>query len=361
MGKAYADWTWVDVAGAVCRDGSPAGYYYRTGSDANLLIFMNGGGACSDSFFCSLNPMNVNQDLPTQSLIDATGNLLLGPDANRQVPPNEGVFKKDPRNPVGNYSMVYIPYCTGDVFAGSKPDGTVPGVEGKQQFVGYKNVGLFLDSFGPSFSNADNVVLSGSSAGGFATLINYDRVQTFFDKWGIRVIGVTDSGIPFRDKYLPACLQKRWRDTWNLDAALPKDCKGCFNADGGGLAEGLGTFMFKEKYKDRMLGGMISAVEDGVIRAFFGAGLDDCKADPGINTIASALNLGGFSGQQYRDGLKDVVDFVGRDKVSSYMIGSWEHMHLWRARFYEPNGNGKTIAEWLGDVIDGKATHLGTM
>jgi hypothetical protein len=36
-------------------------------------------------------------------------------------------------------------------------------------------------------------------------------------------------------------------------------------------------------------------------------------------------------------------------------------MRLWRARFYEPNGNGKSIAESLGDVIDGKATHLGTL
>lgn len=358
-GKAFGEWTWVEPAGAKCRDGSPAGYYWRRGQENKVLIFLNGGGACSDPFFCSLNPKNVNEDLPTQSLIDATGNVLLGPDKNRQIAPDEGVFKRDPKNPVGKWSMIYVPYCTGDVFAGQKPNGTVPGFDGPQQFVGYTNIGLFLESFGPSFANAEKVLLTGSSAGGFGTLLNYDRTQEFFNQWNIRVYGVTDSGIPFRDKYMPACLQKRWRDTWNLDAALPKDCTACFRADGGGLAEGLGDYLFHNKYKDRALGGLISSVEDGIIRAFFGAGNDDCKADPGTNTILSALNLGGYSGQEYRDGLKDVVDFVGKDKISTYFIDSWEHMHLWRARYYQAVG-GVTIADWLGKVLEDKPTHVGT-
>ena len=363
-GKPYgAGWTWVDVPGSKCRDGSGAGYYYRRGKEPNLLIFMNGGGACSDPFFCGLNPVNVNQNLPTQSLIDATGNLLIGPDPVRQMPEEEGVFKRDPKNPVGNWNMIYMPYCTGDVFAGAKPDGEIPGVEGKQQFVGYKNVGLFLDSFGPSFGTAKKVMLSGSSAGGFATLFNYDRVQTFFDKYGAKVYGITDSGIPFLDKYLPVCLQKRWRDSWNLNENMPKDCTGCTDADGGGLADGVGAFLFHQKYKGKKVGGMISSVEDGVIRAFFGAGGDNCTADPGLNTIASAFGFGGYPQEQYRAGLKETLDFVGKENVSSFFIDdplhNWEHMHLWRERFYQTL-NGTTIADWLRNVLDEKVTHVGS-
>jgi hypothetical protein len=355
-------WNWVQVAGAVCRDGSPAGYFWRRGSDPNLMIFMNGGGACSDPFFCGLNPVNVNQDLPTQSLIDATGNVLLGPDGSPQFPHEEGIFKRQANNPVGNWNMIYVPYCTGDVFAGSRPDGTIEGVEGKQQFVGYKNVGLFLDSFGPSYANTTKVLLTGSSAGGFGTLLNYDRVQEFFNKLPgkARVYGVTDSGIPFQDQYLAPCLQKRWREAWNLNAMMPAGCTGCTSqADGGGLAKGLGAFMFKEKYKDRVLGGMISAVEDGVIRAFYGPGLNNCSNDPGTNAILSALNLGGYSGADFRAGLKDVVDYVGQDKVHTFFIPSWEHMHLWRARYYETI-NGTTIAAWLGNLLaDKPVQHVG--
>jgi Pectinacetylesterase len=358
-GTPKMGWSWVQVAGSVCRDGSPAGYFWRRGKNPNLMIFMNGGGACSDPFFCGLNPVNVNQDLPTQSLIDATGNVLLGPDGNPQFPHEEGVFKRDTRNPVGEWNMIYIPYCTGDVFAGSKPDGTVPGVDGKQQFVGYKNVGLFLDSFGPSFANTTKVLLTGSSAGGFGTLLNYDRVQMYFDKQPgkARVYGVTDSGIPFRQQYMAPCLQKRWRDSWDL--VMPEGCTSCTPT--GGLTEGIGTYLFKEKYKDRVLGGMISAVEDGVIRAFYGPGLGECTNDPGTNAILSALNLGGYSGADFRAGLKDALDFVGKDKVHSFFIDSWEHMHLWRARYYDTI-NGTTIAAWLGNILaDKPPQHVGSL
>jgi hypothetical protein len=357
-GKPYGEWTYVEVAGAKCRDGSPAGYYWRRGREAPLMIFMNGGGACSDSFFCGINPKNVNEDLPSESLLDATGNLLGGPDANRQLPPDEGIFKRDARNPVANWNMIYMPYCTGDIFSGSKPEATVPGVDGKQQFVGYTNVGLFLDSFGPSFAQAGKVLLTGSSAGGFGALVNYDRTQTFFNKYQARVFGVTDSGVPMRDTWLAPCLQKRWRDLWNLDAAMPKDCTGCFQADGGGLADGLGTYLFKQKYVGRKVGGMISSVEDGVIRAFYGPGLNNCTTDPGSNAILSAFELGGYSGADFRAGLKDIAAFVGPD-TASYFLPGGAHMRLWRARFYQPV-EGVTIAKWLSDLLAENPTHIGS-
>src|SRR3954447_25670624 len=55
-GKDYSGWTWVETKGSKCRDGSPAGYYHRLGKIKSLVIFLNGGGACADRFFCGLNP-----------------------------------------------------------------------------------------------------------------------------------------------------------------------------------------------------------------------------------------------------------------------------------------------------------------
>jgi hypothetical protein len=40
----------------------------------------------------------VNQNLPIELLLEGTLNLVFGPDNDRQIPPDEGVFKKDPRN-----------------------------------------------------------------------------------------------------------------------------------------------------------------------------------------------------------------------------------------------------------------------
>src|SRR4051812_3755944 len=60
QGEAFGEWTYFTVDGAICRDGSPAGYYIRKGESSNLLIFLNGGGICYDDFFCGINPANVN-------------------------------------------------------------------------------------------------------------------------------------------------------------------------------------------------------------------------------------------------------------------------------------------------------------
>ena len=160
-GQKFGDWTYVEVAGAQCRDGSPAGYYIRKGTSKNLMIFLNGGGVCYDDFFCSINPKNVTTSLPGETLISAVVNIgsgVLSP--QRQVPPNAGIFKKDARNPVSEWNMVFVPYCTGDVYGGTKRDAKVPGTTlPPQQFVGYHNVGLFLEHFGPEFKGSAEQVL----------------------------------------------------------------------------------------------------------------------------------------------------------------------------------------------------------
>jgi len=368
-GEDYLGWTWIATPGSMCRDGSPAGYFYRLGTAPELMIYLNGGGACADKFFCSLNPANVHQDLPIEYLIGGAPNLVVGPNAVRQVAPDEGIFKIDPRNPVAHWNMVYVPYCTGDIHAGVNKDVEVKDVAGKQQFVGYTNFGLFLESFGPAFAHAGKVLLTGSSAGGFGTLINYDRTQAFFDNYGIKVVAISDSGVPMRDAYMAPCLQKRWRDYWGINQVLPKDCSECFHADGGGLVEGLGSYLFKYKYADRMLGGFISSLEDGIIRGFYAPGLnategqpDDCTLDPGGNTVFSSFLLGRYDGATFHAGLKDVIDgVVGRDKIGYYVLEGEPHMHLWRPRFFETNGNDQSMAAWVADILAGKPSHQGSL
>ena len=371
-GTKYGTWTYVEVPGAKCRDGSPAGYYHRRGND-NLMIFLNGTGACADDFFCQLIPKNVGESMTNERLGDSTLNLVFGsPDPTRQTPPDEGILKRDDRNPVGNWSMIFVPYCTGDVFGGAKPDGTVPGAPnaGTNQFVGYTNMGLFYESFGPSFSDSQRVLLAGSGAGGFGALLNLDRTQKYFSPQGAEVMIITDSGIPFRDPYLEPCLQKKWRDTWNLDAILPSDCEGCRNADGGGLASGLGTYLFKDKYPD-MLGGFVTSNQDQVVKVFFSAGLENCTVKPGDEALAQVLGpfLGGptkYPSDRYPTGIRDVVNnVVGADKLAYYVITSGNvasyHMHLFRSRYYDKVAGDQTIADWVGDVIAGKRTHVGNL
>src|SRR5438128_1351071 len=46
-------WTWVDFPDAFCDDGSATGLgVYNSSASSNLLVFLNGGGACWDYLTC---------------------------------------------------------------------------------------------------------------------------------------------------------------------------------------------------------------------------------------------------------------------------------------------------------------------
>src|SRR4051794_25698091 len=45
-------WTWVDFPDSYCDDGSHTGIGIKKTDSKNLLVFMNGGGACWDYLTC---------------------------------------------------------------------------------------------------------------------------------------------------------------------------------------------------------------------------------------------------------------------------------------------------------------------
>jgi hypothetical protein len=51
-------WTWIDIDGSVCDDGTPTGIAVNpspsAGPDGDLLIYFVGGGACWDSLTCAV-------------------------------------------------------------------------------------------------------------------------------------------------------------------------------------------------------------------------------------------------------------------------------------------------------------------
>jgi len=151
-------WTWIEVEGALSRDGSPAGFYnkFSKTGNKNLLIYLVGGGVCPDSFFCNMNPPNKEFSLTAENVGSGVFNIF-GADAEPQDPNgerwNSGIFKDDPANPVRNWNMVFIPYVTGDIYFGSKPNATIEGVEGTFQFVGKNNMLKFIGHIVPTYKD----------------------------------------------------------------------------------------------------------------------------------------------------------------------------------------------------------------
>src|SRR4051794_23421324 len=162
LGTTPGQWDYVAIAGAKCMNGTDTGIGVNLGTSGDLVIYLEGGGACFNSSTCGsvAHPSGWN-----------ASNY-----ANEIALYNVGLFDRiDEKNPFKDATYAFVPYCTGDVHAGSKPDGM-----GGRSFVGYVNIGKDLETIVPASKDVRRVVLSGSSAGGFGALINYERTQAAF-------------------------------------------------------------------------------------------------------------------------------------------------------------------------------------
>jgi hypothetical protein len=369
-----AGWEWYPIDGAICRDGSPTGLYVHKGTANNLLFFIEGGGACSNVGFCRFNPKNVNEVLAGDgaTVLGTAAGAIAGAGATPRQQPGvytggvvQGVFDTaNASNPFKDWSMVYIPYCTGDVHFGTKRDATVPGTPGadardlqKHQFVGYYNMQKIVGRIVPTFSTVSRVVLTGISAGAFGAALNYSMIQDAFGN--VPVVAIADSGVPFTDQYMPACMQKHWRDGWGL--ALPPDCTECQKADGGGLL-GLADFLLRKHPNARI--GLISTMDDEVIRLFFSVGLQNCAnfdtADPVAITLGQATPGVYMAAADYEGGLNGVrAQYQSTNKLSTYFMPGSLHQHIIRPYFYTQAVGGKTLQQYVTDYIGGTMGQIG--
>jgi hypothetical protein len=122
-------------------------------------------------------------------------------------------------NPFRDYSLVFVPYCTGDFHTGDRVS------EYGIHHVGFSNLKKYLANIVPTFCDAERVVLTGSSAGGFGSTFNYAQVKEAFGK--TRVDLIDDSGPYLRPPYMSAAWQAKLRSAWGFVGNLPKGCTGC--------------------------------------------------------------------------------------------------------------------------------------
>lgn len=153
----------VTATGAKCLDGSPAGYYIRVQDPKRWVVYLEGGGLCVEQIDCI---MRARGDLGsskgwTQDYEDAEG----FPFATRHA----AAF--------GSFSQVLVPYCSGDMWAGTDQKGRW--MLGGLQMSGHSILTAALDHLfsNTSFSMAEEVIFSGASAGGFGVIQHTDWIR----------------------------------------------------------------------------------------------------------------------------------------------------------------------------------------
>ncbi len=312
-------WKWVKFKEAYCRNSSKAGLAVRySDTSNNLLIFLEGGGGCFNYATCLGNPRSIP--------------------VSARTPDTRGIFDfAEEENPVRDWNMIYIPYCTGDAHFGSNPNGNIAG-HGKQKFVGGDNYRLFLKSILATFLDTERVILSGYSAGSIGAAANlYATLEAFGD--GVSVTAICDAAVIMREKYSTLCLQNIMSKHWGIEELLPDDCEGCFPSQGGKIHE---FYAYVAAKYSKLTVGLLSSLEDATMRTFFGYGLNNCNV-----TIPS------YPGEMYQEGLEDMRDYfdeLGFNGGTFYYPGT-EHGKLRFDEFYTLTVNGVAFLDWFNSVV----------
>ncbi len=141
-----------------CANGEPYSFHVKQGDPGKVLIFFNGGGACSSGDVCDVHtPPTTYRFLATEPHNDPRT--------------RDGVFAfNNPDNPLRDWSQVFVSYCTGDVHLGAR-DMTYKKSDGSEILIyhrGKTNAQAALDWAYTYYPDPDTVLVAGSSAGGVA-------------------------------------------------------------------------------------------------------------------------------------------------------------------------------------------------
>jgi len=177
--------------GTGCAHDSTFVFKVRPGLSDKVMIFLNGGGACWRAAECD------PKGKPTYTMTADSAN-----DASIR----QGIFDvANDANPVRDYTMIYIPYCTGDLHLGTR---TVDYEKGTRYFAvrhqGAANVEAVLDWVYSNVKNPRVVFVAGLSAGAVPSPVIAAKVARRYPR--ARVVQLGDAAGGYLAPAVPALL-----------------------------------------------------------------------------------------------------------------------------------------------------------
>lgn len=174
--------------GGRCMDGSMAGYYIRDGDPNLFVIFMEGGGSCSDQDKCDQRSKSRLGSSKKWENTTLGGNIFQSSDCDY--------------NPVFcNATAVFVGYCSSDTHRGNRE--VASNETWGYYFSGHINFKLIIEKLISDKGLAqpgNKVLLTGKSGGAIGVMFNIDWLAN-------RLPNVTVKGVPFAGWFTPAALE----------------------------------------------------------------------------------------------------------------------------------------------------------
>jgi hypothetical protein len=335
-----------------CHAGRRAySFFARLGDPGRLLVFFDGGGACWDANNCIAHPTYDPE-------VDETAAALRRAD---------GIFDLDnPDNPFADWTMVFIPYCTGDVHWGSRDtsyvdqDGVLADTPGGEVVIHHRGFDNFLavreviaGFYAARGAGPSRMLVAGASAGGYGALLGFPWLREALPQADASLFmdsaaGVVDPGF-FAQALSPS---GGGEGAWGVAANLPSWIAG---ADGL-LSQPPADFtvanlaLVADYYPDSRIGGYTTAwdvVQTQFLRVMRNIDSPDTWSD---------LTRDDFC--RWHLGMEDILGRAASLPNYRFYVGGG----LWHTvssstgipnHFYREHSAGAPLVDWLDDMVDG--------
>ena len=323
-------------SGPMCMRGEPFRASTRDTGSRDLLIFLQGGGACWDDFCLAVTaaPAGVPAVDVLNPALDA--------------------------NPLADWNVTYLPYCDGSLFIGNQ-DHDDDGDGAPDRFHrGLANLSAALDMAMEQVPNPDRVMLVGSSGGGFGVLLAPPIVRAAFPDAELSVFADSAVGVargPSEPDFVVHLMEQ-----WGAEPFLPPTCGRHCVDDGhmtGIVAENLRVdpdlrmAVFTAWY-DMIIGDVFLQIPPTDFAEEMARETDALRTE-----FPERYKRFIIDGRMHTTLLGDPSGIVGSDlgavelppdaieKIASIELGSLTDT---------TSASGRRISDWLGEFADGEDT-----
>ncbi|MEM6725230.1 MAG: pectin acetylesterase-family hydrolase [Bacteroidota bacterium] len=316
-----SSWNTIETGGTTrCADGSDYYFMVRKGDPKKVVLYFQGGGACWDAYTCA-NPIDsVEPNFYYASILPRFTN-------------EQGIFNStNPKNPVKDWTIVAIPYCTGDVHLGNI-DQQYALENGDSLTIhhrGLDNTNAVLDWIKSQQFDPEKVFLCGTSAGGYGSITYVDDVLELFQQ--AKVYQMTDCSVLVSDQ------ADGMADPWNATPLLDHGVEPAADLINASF-QTLGSKFNDERIKYSQLNSMYDEVMFFYYMVMEGI-QEPTAEDVGQFATARLASIG-----QTDQLLKQ--HYIFSTDHGANQRGLTPHTFLQSDRLFETEENGIQLVDWL--------------
>ena len=315
-------WYDVPVENAFSSDGSEWHGIFRKGTENKVVVYFFGGGV-------SITPET------SEGGKEFYATTMLAQDFVAQG----GIGSSADDNPFKDWSFIVIPYATGDFHAGT---GIYEG-EKTVYHTGYNNYSAFVEQIKPYVGEPDTLLVTGFSAGGFATSLLADDVIDRFPSAG-NVTVCVDSSLLLYDGWHDTAVDL-WRTPSEISDRLTTDnlvldsLTALYEKRGDSV-----KILFDCSYRDDTLMQYQSYIDTGKMDKTKELG-DDFQQDLKEMVFALQANIPNVGIYIWNNGEDADTHNTQHTIISSNV--------------FDKLGNDRSVGEWIFDAVNGDVRTYG--